>query len=74
MSRFGIRIQKAEPITLERCDDEDTLTFDHYMLTIGSERAGLRITRGTLDRHGNWHRWWPNVFFLQHGKRTRTVI
>lgn len=74
MSCFGVRIQKAEPITLDQGDGEYTLTFDHYMLTIGSERAGVRITRGSLSRHGKWRSWCPNVFFLWRGRRAWTVI
>ena len=41
----------------------------HLMFTIGTERAGLRITRGHLDRHGNWHLWLLDIFFLWRGRR-----
>ena len=61
MSRFGVSIRKAEPVA--------GVTFNHYMLTIGSERAGLRITRGNLDRRGRWHPWRPDVFLLWRGRR-----
>lgn len=39
------------------------------MITIGTERFGLRITKGRLDRHGRFHNWQPCIFFLVNGKR-----
>jgi hypothetical protein len=56
-----ISLRKPEPIA--------GVSFDHWMLTFGSEQAGLRITRGTLDRHGCWHPWRLDVFLLWKGRR-----
>lgn len=42
---------------------------DHWMLTLGNEHAGLRMTRGRLSRHGRWRSWQPCVFFLWRGRR-----
>ena len=45
----------------------------HYvgglMLTLGTERFGLRITRGHLSRRAVFHDNWPDVFFLFRGRR-----
>jgi len=38
-------------------------------MTIGTERAGLRIIKGRLDRHGRWHDNQPCIFWLWHGRR-----
>ena len=38
-------------------------------MTIGTPRAGVRITRGKLDRHGVWHENWPCIFLLWRGQR-----
>jgi hypothetical protein len=40
------------------------------MMTIGTERAGVRITRGRLSHRGKWHPWQPCVFMLWKGRRT----
>ena len=39
------------------------------MFTIGSERCGIRITRGNLDRFGRWHNNRPDVFALWGNRR-----
>ena len=39
------------------------------MRTIGNERAGVRVTKGRLDRRGKWHPWQPCVFLLWKGGR-----
>ncbi len=41
------------------------------MLTIGSERAGVRITRGRLSRRAVWHDRQPCVFLLWRCQRVR---
>jgi hypothetical protein len=41
----------------------------HRMLTIGTDRAGLRVTMGRLDRQGRFHRRQPCVFLLWRGRR-----
>jgi hypothetical protein len=41
----------------------------HWMFTLGTERAGIRVTRGTISRHGVWHPWRPCVFLLWRGRR-----
>jgi hypothetical protein len=38
-------------------------------MTIGTERLGIRITKGRLDRYGRWHPWQPCVFLLWKDKR-----
>lgn len=38
-------------------------------MTIGTEKFGLRITRGKLDRHGRFHDNRPCVFLLVGGRR-----
>jgi hypothetical protein len=38
-------------------------------MTIGTERLGLRIARGHLDRHGKFHDNWPNIFVLWRHRR-----
>jgi hypothetical protein len=42
-------------------------------MTIGTERFGIRITRGRLDRKGKWHPNQPCVFALVQGKRRPRV-
>jgi hypothetical protein len=56
---------------LRRCDliVEGVQVGGHWMLTIGTERAGLRVTRGRLSRRGRWHPWQPCVFLLWRGRR-----
>lgn len=41
----------------------------HRTLTLGSERYGLRVARGRLDRRGKWHGNRPDVFLLWRGRR-----
>jgi hypothetical protein len=41
----------------------------YRMLTLGNERAGLRVTRGTLDRRGRWHPHRLCIFPLWRGRR-----
>jgi hypothetical protein len=38
-------------------------------MTLGSKRAGLRVTRGRLDRRGRFHGRQPCVFLLWRGRR-----
>lgn len=42
-----------------------------HLLTIGSPARGLclRITMGSLSRHGKWRGWVPDVFLIWRGKR-----
>jgi hypothetical protein len=53
-------------LSIERCEEQ---FGGHWMLTLGSERAGLRVTPGRLGRGGRWHGWQPNVFVLWRGRR-----
>jgi hypothetical protein len=39
------------------------------MLTIGTEKLGIRITKGRLSRRGRWHGRSPCVFLLWRGRR-----
>lgn len=57
-------------IRIERCNLALVPSARHWMLTIGNpERRALRITRGNLDRHGRWHPWRPDVFWIVDGRR-----
>jgi hypothetical protein len=38
-------------------------------MTIGTERLGIRITKGRLDRSGHYHPDQPCIFLLWKGKR-----
>ena len=38
-------------------------------MTIGTERFGLRITKGRMGRKGQWHPNQPCVFWLINGRR-----
>lgn len=38
-------------------------------MTIGTDRFGLRITRGKLNKNGTFHDNWPCVFVLWRGRR-----
>lgn len=40
-------------------------------MTLGTQRLGLRITRGKIDRHGWFHPNRPCVFVLWRGRRLR---
>jgi hypothetical protein len=56
---------------LQRCDlvVGGVQVGGHWMLTLGTERAGVRVTRGRLSRRGRFHRWQPDVFLLWRGRR-----
>lgn len=56
---------------LERCDlvVQGVDVGGHWMLTLGTEHAGLRVTRGRLSRKGQFHDWQPDVFLLWRGRR-----
>jgi len=58
-------------LSLKRCDlvVEGVQVGGHWMFTLGNERAGLRVTRGHLDRRGRFHRNRPDVFLLWRGRR-----
>lgn len=44
-------------------------SLGRLMVTVGSERAGLRVTRGRLGRRGRFRDWQPCVFLLWRGRR-----